>query len=69
MINEYDTIKARIDLTDDIKAGTLGVVLSVYNNGTAFLIEFVDKDNKTIEDGMTVVRLKDVELVYKHKKE
>lgn len=64
MIKEHDVVKAKIDLTDEIKMHTIGVVLSVYENGNFFLVEFVDENNETIGDGMTLVNLKDIGLVY-----
>lgn len=64
MIKEYDVVKVKIDLNDKIKANTIGVVLEVYENGKSFLIEFVDENNETIGDGMTLVKLEDIELVY-----
>lgn len=63
MIKVYDVVKTNIDLTDEIKKHTIGVVLSVYEDGKYFLIEFVDKNNETIADGMTLVKLEDIELV------
>lgn len=66
MIKENDVVKAKIDLTDEIKRDTIGVILSVYENGNSFLIEFVDENKETIGDGMTLVKLKDVELVYNY---
>lgn len=65
MIDEYDTIKAKIDLTNEIKVCTRGVGLSVYDKGNHLLVEFLDENYQTIENGMTTVNLKDVELVYK----
>lgn len=65
MIDEYDTIKTKIDLTNEIKVGTIGVGLSVYDKVNYLLVEFLDKNHQTIENGMTTVNLKDVELVYK----
>lgn len=66
MINEYDVIKIKIDLNDTIKADTIGVILSVYENGKSFLVEFVDENNQTIGDGMTLVNFEDIELVHKN---
>lgn len=68
MIDEYDTIKAKIDLTDEIKIGTRGVVLLVYDNRNTLLVEFLDENHQTIGNGMTTVNLKDVELVHKFNK-
>lgn len=68
MIEENDIIKVKIDLNDLIKINTLGVVLSVYDNGNSFLIEFVDNNNETIGSGMEVVQLKNIELVFKFKR-
>ncbi|RKR09068.1 uncharacterized protein DUF4926 [Flavobacterium sp. 90] len=68
MIREHDIIKIKIDLNDNIKAGTIGVILSIYENGKFFLVEFVDKNNQTIGDGMTLVDFKDIELVSSHSK-
>lgn len=66
MIKEYDIIKIKIDLTNEITKGTTGTILSVYDNGNFFLIEFFDENEETIGDGMTLVKLEDVELVYKY---
>ena len=66
MIKENDIVKIKIDLTNEITKDTTGTVLSVYDNGNFFLIEFFDKNEETIGDGMTLAKLENVELVYKY---
>jgi hypothetical protein len=63
MYNEYDVVKAKIDLAENIKKSTEGVILSVYRNGEYYLVEFFDENNDTIGNGMDTVALNDIELV------
>lgn len=65
MISEFDVVKTKFDLTDEIKKNTTGTVLSVYDNGSFFLVEFFDKNHETIGNGMTLVKLDEIELIYK----
>lgn len=64
MVKEYDVVKAKIDLTNEIKKHTNGVILSVYEDGKYFLVEFINENKETIGDGMTLVKLEDLDLVY-----
>lgn len=64
MLKENDVVKAKFDLTENIKKDTKGVILSVYDDGNIYLVEFFDDDNNTIGDGMDTVALKDIELVW-----
>lgn len=66
MINEFDIVRIKIDLTNEIKKNTTGTVLSVYDNGNFFLVEFFDKNEETIGDGMTLVKLEDIKIIYKN---
>lgn len=65
MIIENDIIKSKRDINEKVNAGTFGVVMSVYENGNFLLIEFIDKNGDTIDDGMTLVSVCDVELIQK----
>jgi hypothetical protein len=66
MIKENDIVKAKLDLSKNIRKDTEGVILSVYDNGNYFLVEFIDKNSDTIEDGMTKVKVNDIELIYNY---
>jgi hypothetical protein len=68
MIEENDIIVTNKQINELIKKNTEGVVLSVYNNGEAFLVEFLDSNGDTIGDGMQTVSKDDIELLIKVQK-
>jgi hypothetical protein len=63
MFFEYDSVKAVKDIDDLVTKGTAGVILSVFQNGNFYLVEFVDDENWTIGNGMHTVSKGDIELV------
>jgi hypothetical protein len=63
MLFEHDCIKALKDIDALVTKGTAGVILSVYQNGDFYLVEFVDDENWTIGNGMYTVSNDDIELV------
>ena len=49
MISELETVVLVNDLPEEnLKAGDVGTVVSVYNNGEAYDVEFVATDGNTI---------------------
>ena len=68
MIEENDVVKSNKKINDQIGKGTVGAVLSVYNNGEAFLVEFIDANGNTIGDGMETCFKNDIDLFIKVKK-
>lgn len=63
MINENDVVRDKRSLSKEIKINTIGAVLAVFDNGKVFLVEFIDENKQTIGNGMTTVKLEDIELV------
>lgn len=46
----FDSVVLNQDLPDyDIKAGTQGAIVEEFDNGNAFMVEFFDDDNHTID--------------------
>ena len=49
MISELETVVLVNDLPEEnLKAGDVGIVVFVYNNGEAYDVEFVSTDGNTI---------------------
>ena len=49
MIRELDTVVLTHDIAEhDLKKGDIGAVVHCYKNGSAFEVEFVTADGKTI---------------------
>ncbi len=67
MIDENDVVKSNKKINDHIEKGTIGTILSVYENGEAFLVEFFDTDGNTIGDGMETCSKNDIDLFIKVK--
>jgi len=65
MIEELDLIITVSDFNSEIKIGTIGVVLSISGDGKTYLVEFIDKSNNTIGNGMTIVNNQQVRLLKK----
>jgi len=60
MLKEYDTVKAKNNLSKLILAGTRGAVVMVYNNPIlAYEVEFVDEQGDTLD--VLTVYPKDIE--------
>ena len=62
MLKELDLVITNSDINDEIKKDSIGVVLSISNDGKNYLVEFVDKNNNTIGNGMTIVNEQQVRL-------
>jgi hypothetical protein len=65
MIEELDLIIAAVDINSEVPKNTVGVVLSVSKDGMKYLIEFLDSQNETIGNGMTLVEKDQVKLFKK----
>ena len=63
MFKEHDIIRSNKKLSLEISENTKGVILQVYDNGEAYLIEFIDADGNTIGSGMDTVNYKDIEPI------
>ena len=46
---EHDIVILTVDLNESIKAGAFGTIVSVYNNGEAFEIEFIIDGQSFVE--------------------
>ena len=58
----HQVVIAIEDINDNIKAGTEGTIVFILSKDN-FLVEFIDKDNETIDDGMTEVYIKSIKPV------
>lgn len=68
MIEENDLVITNKRINELIEISTKGVILSIYNNGDAFLIEFINANGETIGNGMETVQKSDIELLVKSKR-
>lgn len=55
-------IKASKDINTDVKKGTRGVILEVLDDQT-FIVEFVNENNDTLDNGMTTVTKSEIEYL------
>jgi len=59
MFNEHDTVVLTIDIVEyDLKCGDIGAVVHCYADGTAYEVEFVAGDGKTV--AVVTLRQKDI---------
>jgi PII-like signaling protein len=61
-MKQYQMIKASKDINTDVKKGTRGVILEVLDDQT-FIVEFVNENNDTLDNGMTTVTKSEIEYL------
>lgn len=50
MLNEYDVVKAKRNLSDKVSKGYIGTIVMAYENPRlAYEVEFFDSKNETID--------------------
>ncbi len=49
MFNEYDVIKAKRTLSEQVYKGCKGVILMIFEEPTAYEVEFVDDNGNSLE--------------------
>lgn len=62
MYKMFDIVFSTKSISEEVSAGTKGVILDIYEDGKYYLIEFVDEYDSTIGDGMYTVSADNISL-------
>ncbi len=61
MFNEYDVVRSKKNLSENVKLGTRGAIMLIYNsNPNKYEVEFLDTNGETLD--ILTVDEKDLEL-------
>lgn len=67
MIEIYDIVRSNEEISKKIPCYTIGVVLDISPDNNYLIVEFIDKDQNSLDGGATFVKLQQVDLIKKNK--